>query len=601
MRIAVLLTVVIFTVATFAQSIVTPVFVFKDGDATVNGYTGSEKEIAVDGGSQQIIGWITFQTEGVDFSESGSARLSLYVKAVSNPGTLQIRLLTAAITAPENSVRLADIPADETITTTIALGSTNVEKMIQLDLTAVVKTGAFYGVALTSDDGLVAAFDSKEGRLAPVILLTHDIESAASKWHSGANVPDVTLGKDGDYYLNTASGDVSVKSDGVWSVVTNIVGPTGAKGEQGDPGVAFDDTQTLADKTWSSSKINSELDSKVTVLAGKRLSTEDYTTAEKNKLAGISGVNTGDQDLSGLATKGEVSVLLDGKVDKVSGKKLSTKDYTAADSTKLANMAVDAVTNRGDMQYWDGTRWVRIPSGGKDLVLTQVGNDSMPVWRKRPMGSVMDIDGNIYQTVVIGNKEWTIVNLRTTHYNDGTEIPHVTDNTAWAGLSSGAYCYYNNTTDVAAQQKFGALYNWYAVGSGKLAPNGWRVSTRSDLTELNGYLVANGYNYDGTTVGNKIGKSMAEGIWTINAVDGAIGNDLSLNNKSGLSCLAGGCRVFNGSFGSKNNDGYWWCSTELQNTVNAYYFSLLSFANSLNISADNKRLGLSVRLVRDLD
>jgi hypothetical protein len=37
--------------------------------------------------------------------------------------------------------------------------------------------------------------------------------------------------------------------------------------------------------------------------SGKGLSTNDYTTAEKNKLAAITGTNTGDQDLSGLASK----------------------------------------------------------------------------------------------------------------------------------------------------------------------------------------------------------------------------------------------------------------------------------------------------------
>jgi hypothetical protein len=99
---------------------------------------------------------------------------------------------------------------------------------------------------------------------------------------------------------------------------------------------------------------NAALDTKVDKVAGKGLSTNDYTTAEKNKLAAISGTNTGDQDLSGYATIAMVNAIdvtssltgvLATKVDKVTGKGLSTNDYTTAEKTKLA--AVSG-TNTGD-------------------------------------------------------------------------------------------------------------------------------------------------------------------------------------------------------------------------------------------------------------
>ena len=86
---------------------------------------------------------------------------------------------------------------------------------------------------------------------------------------------------------------------------------------------------------------NAALDTKVDKVAGRGLSTNDYTTAEKNKLEGITGTNTGDQDLSGFATTTTLST----KVDKVAGKGLSTNDYTTAEKTKLA--AVSG-TNTGD-------------------------------------------------------------------------------------------------------------------------------------------------------------------------------------------------------------------------------------------------------------
>jgi uncharacterized protein (TIGR02145 family) len=690
MRITGLLAVLVFTVATFAQSIVTPVFVLKDGDASAAGYTGSDKDIVVDGGSLQNFGWITFQMQGIDFTRIEAAKLTLYVKAVTRPGTLQIRLLTSDITAPENNVKLTDIPADVAITTSIAIGTADVEKIIQLDLTSTVKAGTFKGVALASNDGLSATFDSKEGRLAPVILLTHNVADVASKWLSGTGSPSASTGKDGDYYLNSSNGEVSVKSGGTWSVVTNVVGPAGTagpkgdKGDQGtpgvngtdgaqgpkgdpgvngtngsqgvagadgksivwrgvwsvdssyssndavsysgssyiaikvsankvpadsvaywslmankgDPGVAFDDAQTLTTKTWSSSKINGELGNKVDKVTGKGLSTKDYTAADSSRLAATSGTNTGDQNLSGLATKTDVAISLSGKVDKVTGKGLSTKDYTAADSNKLAAFALG--TTRGDMQYWNGTRWVRIVAGGADQVLTRVGTDSIPVWRKRPLGSVMDIDCNIYQTVVIGNQEWTAQNIRVTHYNDGTAITPDTGTSTWATGTTGKYCYYHNTTNAAAQQKYGALYNWYAVGTGKLAPAGWRVPDTTDWNNLQNYLIANGYNYDGTTSGNRIAKSLAAGIWASSTNPGDVGYNLSQNNKCGFSALSSGYRDNVGSFQRQDSSSNWWSTTDL-NQYSAYY-SYFSYNNFyISRAVYQKTWGYSVRLVRDLN
>ena len=60
-------------------------------------------------------------------------------------------------------------------------------------------------------------------------------------------------------------------------------------------------------------------------------------------------------------------------------------------------------------------------------------------------GSLTDIDGNVYQTICINGVEWTSSNLKVTHYNDGTSIPNITDNTLWAADTTGAMCYYNNT------------------------------------------------------------------------------------------------------------------------------------------------------------
>lgn len=67
---------------------------------------------------------------------------------------------------------------------------------------------------------------------------------------------------------------------------------------------------------------------------------------------------------------------------------------------------------------------------------------------------VTDLDGNKYPTVKIGNQVWLKSNWKCTKYNDGTAIPNVTNETTWAGLTTGAYCSYLNQPIVEYFEKF---------------------------------------------------------------------------------------------------------------------------------------------------
>jgi hypothetical protein len=105
---------------------------------------------------------------------------------------------------------------------------------------------------------------------------------------------------------------------------------------------------------WKLIANQADTELKVDKVTGKDLSTNDYTTVEKTKLAAITGTNTGDQDLSNLATNAALELKantadlitsLDTKVDKLTGKDLSTNDYTTAEKTKLAAITG---TNTGD-------------------------------------------------------------------------------------------------------------------------------------------------------------------------------------------------------------------------------------------------------------
>ena len=84
---------------------------------------------------------------------------------------------------------------------------------------------------------------------------------------------------------------------------------------------------------------------------------------------------------------------------------------------------------------------------------------------------IVDIDGNTYLAIKIGNQWWISENLKVTHYRNGDPIPNVTDSTEWINLTTGAYCNYDN--DPSNGDIYGHLYNWYAVDDSRgLAPEG---------------------------------------------------------------------------------------------------------------------------------
>ncbi len=97
--------------------------------------------------------------------------------------------------------------------------------------------------------------------------------------------------------------------------------------------------------------------------------------------------------------------------------------------------------------------------------------------------TVTDIDGNVYNTVVIGSQVWLQENLKTTKFKDGSAIPNVTSDSEWGSINTPGFCWYDND-QAANKNKYGALYNWHTVNTGKLCPEGWRVPTNADWTEL---------------------------------------------------------------------------------------------------------------------
>ena len=218
-------------------------------------------------------------------------------------------------------------------------------------------------------------------------------------------------------------------------------------------------------------------------------------------------------------------------------------------------------------------------------------------------GTATDQDGNTFELIKYGTQDWAIENAEIVTYRDGTPIPQVIDGTDWKNLTTGAWCYYDNDSTK------GKLYNWYAVmgihddnestPNKEFAPNGWHVPSDAEWTTLEEYLIANGYNYDGTTTGNKIAKAVASTTgWNSSTNTGAIGNDQSLNNKSGFNAFPEGYRDYYGQFKRDGLGTYYLSSTEY-NSDKALWRTPYYVNSHLSRNSGNKRDGYSLRFVRD--
>jgi len=195
------------------------------------------------------------------------------------------------------------------------------------------------------------------------------------------------------------------------------------------------------------------------------------------------------------------------------------------------------------------------------------------------------MDGHSYGVVEIGDQCWFAENLRTTVYADGAAIPEVTDNAAWAGLSTEARCDYDN--DASNVATYGRLYNWYAAtDDSELCPTGWHVPTDGEWTALETYLGANGHSgTEGTALKSTSG-------WN----SGGNGTD-----DFGFSALPGGYRNAWGGFfnAGAGAGGYWWSSSP--SGGGAWHRFLTGSNPDITRDVSNRRVGFSVRCLRDAD
>ena len=203
--------------------------------------------------------------------------------------------------------------------------------------------------------------------------------------------------------------------------------------------------------------------------------------------------------------------------------------------------------------------------------------------------TVTDIDGNVYETVQIGEQLWMKENLKVTHYNNGDEIPTGYSNSEWASLSTGAYTVYNDNEINA--DTYGYLYNWYAIDlETGVCPEDWHVPTDGEYTSLSDHL--GGESVAGAKLKEcTLGSCPESDYWN--------SPNTGTTNESGFTGLPGGYRnYYGGYYLGMGYYGYFWSSTEYGN-YNAWHRELNYDYSGVYRFSTNKHYGFSVRCIRD--
>lgn len=186
------------------------------------------------------------------------------------------------------------------------------------------------------------------------------------------------------------------------------------------------------------------------------------------------------------------------------------------------------------------------------------------------------------ETVQIGNQVWMAKNLNVSHFHNGDPVPEARTDKEWKEYGKEgepAWCYYD--IDPANGEKYGKLYNWYAVKDQKgLAPEGQHIPSDEEWTSLIIYL-------GGSTLAEEKLKSIrkgAKGIKEIAEID--------------FNASPGGYHKSKGGFSYLGFCGFWWSSTE-SNPDNAWSRYMYFNNNDVNRGAFNKMSGFSVRCLLD--
>lgn len=206
--------------------------------------------------------------------------------------------------------------------------------------------------------------------------------------------------------------------------------------------------------------------------------------------------------------------------------------------------------------------------------------------------TLVDIDGNVYNTITLGNQVWMLENLKTTKYNDGTPISELGFDDDWHnGVTKLAYYQWANTYDLnnvfeeeLPFDYYGAMYNHYAIESGKLAPLGWRIPDLEDFIELKNYLAARGYE------GNEATVLKSETGWLPSSRNGT--NDIGFNGLPNGYVSAPGTATFSEGIAT-------WATTNFNSNANTRVLIQLYNQNEILMTESAIQIGAGIRCIKE--
>jgi uncharacterized protein (TIGR02145 family) len=226
------------------------------------------------------------------------------------------------------------------------------------------------------------------------------------------------------------------------------------------------------------------------------------------------------------------------------------------------------------------------PSGQDILVSPSASTTAVKI----TYGKVKDIDGNVYKTVKIGKQTWMAENLKTTKLNNGTPISFYGSDGELTESPTPRYCWFGY--DASNRATYGALYNWHAVNTGRLCPQGWHVPSDAEWTTLTNYLGG------AEIAGDKL-REAGQTHWENNGINGT-----NATNAFGFTALPGGAHIWSvgitNYFWGLRIEGYWWTSTEDSNNTDlAWLRYMAGDVSEVDIWTYKKKQANSIRCLNN--
>ncbi|GEM_PF-791705 len=378
-------------------------------------------------------------------------------------------------------------------------------------------------------------------------------------------------------------------SDSLWNTTTN--------GAYATPGISNASKYGLL---YNGYAVRNTVNGGIAIPAGWRIATDE----DWQELESYLGMTSSDLTLVGWRPSGFLGKKLKSKtVDWQTGGVNSGTDEVGFKALPAGTRAADGTLSYANQRavYWTPSAtsshtYRRVITYNQSNVhrtnLDKREGESIRLV-KIPEGNVIDVDGNVYQTVAINGVLWTLSNYRVTKYADGTAIPTGLSDTLWSTTTNGAYA----KPATGSVGKYGLLYNGYAVSNtangGISVPEGWRIATDEDWQAMEAFLgmTSSDLIFSGWRTSGSIGKKLKS-----KTADWQTGGANSGTDEVGFKALPAGTRTPNGTLSYANQRAVYWTPS---GTTNETYRRVIGYDRiDLHRTKLNKLEGESIRLVK---